>query len=943
MRKRRAVISSALGLRIMCALPPCFLVATALVTIALPTAATARSPVLKFDVPAQDLASALQQLARQAGVQLLFPFADAVGKPSKPIRGEMTVRQAVERLIAGHRLEIVSDSGTLIVLKRMPRQARRTRISKARPRLGPEPSSPTQLPSSTPASNIIVTGRAVTSAIGSSDYSFAVTSIDRLDLDRNAPVSTAELFRLVPGFWVESSGGQGSNNVRARGIPTDGYSSIALAENGLPVQYDGSLAYLNTDQSYRLDDTIERIEVVRGGPSSIFMPNAPGGIANMILRSGLADPGGRLKLQLGDHGYGRFDGVLATRISPELGLLIGGFYRVDGGRRRPGYTADSGGQFRVGLDYHSGPVNVAADWRHIDDRVTFYLPVPFRSGAQGKIVPIVGFDPLYDSLSGPETEHVTIRNVGAPTSFDLTQGTRTRLDALTLRAKLALSDGMAVTSAVRWRKSATLRNALFPIGSPMTEAAYLDQIRPQMLVAFPQTAALSLRYTDTQAPMPADANGNGLVLGANLMTVSVPLEELISDSRWSYAFDGLGSHNFALGITLAHYSFCFDRYAGTILLDVRNHARLVDAVVLDSKGQTIGSYTDHGFQRYGSLFDQVGMGVDAQALYGSDEWQIAPRFRLDLGARWERNRIGGQAATKTTIDLGDSFTLADNQVMRATGAHIPIARDLSALGWTLGLAYQATTNLGIFARYTSTFRLPSAGDFSGDPNRTDLATVPIKLLEGGVKLVGRRTTLNATGFYTRYERLPFTDYRFDQMTNAYVERTAIGATVSYGFEVAAKLHPLAFIDLSFDTTWQRSQYRDFRFTDISGSIPRTVDFSGDQLIRIPALSLRGTLGFHVLRDRLRAQLTTQFFTKRYADIANTQVLPSYGLVGFDLLYRPAPHWQFGLHVTNLTNSIGLTEGNPRSGSFYSGGSTKTYFFARPEFARSVRVGIAWSW
>ncbi len=51
----------------------------------------------------------------------------------------------------------------------------------------------------------------------------------------------------------------------------DGFGSITLLEDGLPVQNDPSLDYsLNGDQAFCLDETIDRIEVVRGGPSSFF-------------------------------------------------------------------------------------------------------------------------------------------------------------------------------------------------------------------------------------------------------------------------------------------------------------------------------------------------------------------------------------------------------------------------------------------------------------------------------------------------------------------------------------------------------------------------------------------------------------------------------------------------------------------------------------------------
>ena len=40
---------------------------------------------------------------------------------------------------------------------------------------------------------------------------------------------------------------------------------------------------------------------------------------------------------------------------------------------------------------------------------------------------------------------------------------------------------------------------------------------------------------------------------------------------------------------------------------------------------------------------------------------------------------------------------------------------------------------------------------------------------------------------------------------------------------------------------------------------------------------------------------------------------------------------------NLTDELGLTEGNPRAGSFSTGDPTARYFLARPVFGRTVRV------
>jgi outer membrane receptor protein involved in Fe transport len=154
---------------------------------------------------------------------------------------------------------------------------------------------------------LIVTGRAGALDRRRVEASYAITTLDEAALRLLAPMSTAEVFKAIPGFWVEASGGEASNNVRTRGIPTDGYSSVTIQEDGLTIQHDGGLGWLNADQSFRLDETIGRVEAVRGGPASIFASNSPGGTVNFITRRAGDTAEGLVKATVGDYGMYRAD------------------------------------------------------------------------------------------------------------------------------------------------------------------------------------------------------------------------------------------------------------------------------------------------------------------------------------------------------------------------------------------------------------------------------------------------------------------------------------------------------------------------------------------------------------------------------------------------------------------------------------------------------------
>lgn len=789
--------------------------------------------------------------------------------------------------------------------------------------------------------DIIVTGRAAGSDMRKAEASYAITTLNDDALRLTNPVSAAETFKQVPGFWVEASGGEGSNNVRARGIPTDGYSSVALQENGLSVQYDGGLGYLNADQSFRFDETVARVEAVRGGPASIYAPNAPGGVVNFITRKGTDEPGGLVKLTWGDYNLARVDAYYGQKIGDNWGVFVGGFYRQSNGMRDMGFKAEKGGQIRGTVNYDDGRNRFALDVKHIDDKVPFYLPVPLTYDTNGNIVGVPGFDPLKDTLAGNETVDVLIKNVATPYRFDLTEGSHTKLTQVSLEGELALSDAVSFVTRTRYKDADILRNAVFPTGPNVVELAPFLASLSANLASFPGATTLQARYVNGGQPITATTNGNGLLVGGNLLSVSVPIEELATDNRLTANVEAAGQHSLALGMTYGGYDYRFDRYMGTSLLDVRGNAARVDVVALDAAGKVVGKLTDNGFQRYGSIYDNVGMSVRNLAIYAGDEWQITPKLRIDLAARWERTGISGAVAKKTEANLGDATTLADDKVLTGTGNFAAVDRSFSDWGWTLGANYQFGDRMGVFARYTDTFRLPSAGEYNGNPTRTDQRSVPIKMAEIGLKYGSPVFNLFATGFYTKFEGLTFTDNRFNSSTNSYEQRTVIASTETIGVEVEALIRPASYFDLSLQATWQDPQYKGFTYTELVSGKPVVRDYDGNQLQRVPKLALRAVPGVNLLGGKVRAELEVERYSTRYPDVANSQKLPSFTMLNFNARAQVLEQVTLGLNVYNLTNQLGLTEGNPRAGSFNSTDANAKYFLARPAFGRTVRVSVGY--
>lgn len=790
---------------------------------------------------------------------------------------------------------------------------------------------------------IIVTGRAGVGKYVKPDASFAISVIGKDELRLVNPTSVAEVFKSVPGFWVESSGGEASNNIRTRGIPRDGYSSVGLQEDGLPVQHDPGLGYLNADQSFRLDESINRVEAVRGGPASIFASNAPGGVVNFITRKPGDRAEGVLKVEVGDYDHYRTDFWYGTPVADGLSVYAGGFYRQNNGVRDPGYTANKGGQFRVGVVKTLEKGQLSLDYKRIDDTIAFYLPVPILSNDNSKSA-VPGFDANYGTLAGPETSVLSFRNVNGPYDFDLTRGTEVKLNQWTAKLDLDVGQGWNLQNGLRYRDSEIQRNGLFPTGSieaaTVRAAGYVSTAK----AAYPTATGVKFQYLNAANGTfdMANANGNGQVVSVNALAVHVPLKEFINDLRLVKKFQaGTQTHDVSIGAYFAGTEFIFDRYMSTAMVDVRNNGRLLDAVAVDANGAVVGKISENGFLRYGSLFDNSQAKSRTFAFYASDEWQITEALRVDAGVRYESEKLEGSVEGKKTVDLGVAGTLADNQVITGTGVFTAINRKYDATSWTLGVNYQILPDLGAFARYTDTKRMPNGSDFTGSPLRTDIIVQPIKMSEVGLKYSSSMLDVFATAYFSKFTGVSFTDNIFNTATNSYRQVVAFGGSETFGVELEGQFRPVSWFDVNAALTWQDPQYKNLKYSDIVGGQPVVRNFDGKQLVRVPQIGARIVPGVNLLDGALRVQAEVEYYSDRYADNANTQKLPKYWVMNASARYNLTDRITLYADGENLTNEIGLTEGNPRSGQFVSGEAGSRYILARPIFGRTVRASISY--
>jgi iron complex outermembrane receptor protein len=243
---------------------------------------------------------------------------------------------------------------------------------------------------------VVVTGTASASGTRKIDTSFSITTATEEQLKQAAPSSTADVLKIVPGVYAEATGGQSGANVEVRGFPSGSDSPfVSVQMNGNPIYPVPVLSFFEGTSAFRLDDTIERVEVLRGGPSTIYSSGQPGATMNFILKKGGDTPEGNIRLTTGTGSLRRVDGVYSGKIADGWYGMIGGFYRTTNGVRDAGFPADDGGQLSASLTrkLDGGELTVYARTTH--DKNAFYTGVPLISSNNGHTISAFpGFDPL---------------------------------------------------------------------------------------------------------------------------------------------------------------------------------------------------------------------------------------------------------------------------------------------------------------------------------------------------------------------------------------------------------------------------------------------------------------------------------------------------------------------------------------------------------------------
>ncbi|MDH4458460.1 MAG: TonB-dependent receptor [Nevskia sp.] len=746
---------------------------------------------------------------------------------------------------------------------------------------------------------VVVT--AVARPVNRLDSSVSASSIDAGAALQLAPRSTEELFRSLPGIRAESSGGEGNANITIRGIPlaTGGSKYLQLWEDGLPVLEFGDLNFANIDNFLRFDGSVQRLESIRGGSASTFASNSPGGIINFISNTG-EEEGGSVAQSVGiDYTTYRTDFAYGGKLGSDLRYHVGGFYRTGEGVRNTGFTGDNGGQIKANVTKLLDDGFLRLHFKHLNDRVSTYLPAPVRVKGGGSYGGVPGFDASRDSLySSYQTQIVSYDAFGNRVNRDLTDGINAKVTAFGFEFDHGVGDGWRVNN--KFRNSEISGGFISPftagIGDAQTLADGLCDSCTGSTVLLGQGPGRGTAY-------------NGLAF-QNLLfdTTFNDVGLLVNDLKLSKTFAGI---NATAGFYYSRQKVAIDWNSWQFLLQTVGQ-NSVGLQVTAPNGDQISN--NNGLYNPGLLSWSWDLNYDTAAPYLNLGGQLGA-FSWDVSGRFDTVRARGtlyQSGGGVPIDYDGNGTITPG--LETVGAAFVTGVDPSGrvnyradhFEYSLGGAWRIDPKSSVFGRYSVGARfaadrlLQVAGALNADGSLGDNTKGydTVRQLEAGYKYKGRGWSVYPTAFYTITDETNADITSGNTFLRTYeafgVELEGNWRLVGTGFEVAG------------NATYTHARIDKDRVNpDVVGNKPRrqadliwTISPRWKAESWMAGLTLQGSTGYY-LNDQNQ--------------LANALKQQAYTLVNSYAAYQLTKAVTLSLSVNNLFDEFVVTEAEEATG------------------------------
>ncbi|MGB1241390.1 MAG: TonB-dependent receptor [Chitinophagales bacterium] len=780
--------------------------------------------------------------------------------------------------------------------------------------------------------NVVVTGSL--NNISKIESSIALTSLNSAFLDKIAPRSTADVLQYIPGFYVESSGGETNNNLFSRGMSAEGsFQYIVLQEDGLPVYEAGNIDWVSADNFTRVDLSLKKIEALRGGSGNVFSSNASGGIINFISHTGeeyanSKHPRGKIRLQTSDFGQLRTDVNIGGKLAAKTFFNVGGFYRTDKGIRPSGYTANKGGQMRANVTrkFEKGYIRLSA--KYLNDRNIFYLPIPLQNSE--KPAPIEDFNPNYGTMNALKETIVHFPTPKGAKTYDLSDGFHTKLGYIGFEVSFRVLKDWTITNKNRLSTIHRGTDAIISVFEPVTAKQYARKKMANI------SGATAYEYSRLNGQPFIDGNlvnGNDLVGEQGWWHNDLQLKNFINSLEISKKS---ANQIFTVGLYLSNFTNKTQRHWANLLLEVSDeNAERLNLDFYDKEGQRVSTATHNGFTTYQAFNVWANNEGKAQvlAIFVDEQWTIKPKWNFNAGFRYETLSASQSIEGTEIFDLNNSPS-DESSFSNPVLENIVWGNDeYDYYSWTfrdyalsLGLNHNINADQSAYTRATKGYRMPDFDNWQARQSEGGQIE-DVLLLETGYKYSAPKIALFGALFYTSIRNQLTTDASLDTLGNVLPFRTRGSQTIGGELELISR--PFKNFKLDLKTTLQKATYQVTQNQELLNLPP----IDGNQVKRIPKLFF--TLMPSYEYRNLTFFGTIQYFGKRFSDETNTVKLPAFTNfnlgASWEISLKSQEELTFLIHTQNLTNSIGLTEGNPR----IIGARVAPTRLARPILGRSI--------
>jgi len=473
----------------------------------------------------------------------------------------------------------------------------------------------------------------------------------------------------------------------------------------------------------------------------------------------------------------------------------------------------------------------------------------------------------------------------------------------------------------------------YSTGSTVMDALYSSGVNPTSIQAFAVSQEKADKLTGiTGINAITTSNGAAASLGSNLLEAEVRYAKVKfhSESNEIHLSEDLFAGNtLTVGNITSLYGISELYYTGAhILLEAQNNPSPID-VTLTNGTTTYQLTNSQGFISgpSGTNLD-LGTGYNT-AFFLSDSWKIG-NWLFDAGMRAEREILRETAQNTVNGNYTNNPSLLWAHGLSYAPGTVTYPLDQTASSYSVGANYEITPAMSAYARVNQGVHFLSFSDLTAGGFVAGGASPPVERAhnyEVGYKYQDPFIYTDLAAFYRSFSNVP------QVITSAALPNGGTGGvdlvygSVTKGVEFQTTLTPFAGIDYwkglsltgSGDVAYGKynSAYGCVTVTTNGVSTPvcnASYVLAGKLLARQPTFQMRVTPAYKISTDwgSVRLWTTVEYIGDRYGDMEEQDFLQPYVDVSFGITGEIGDHWQVNLQGTNMTNTIGYTETNPRA-------------------------------